>query len=715
MTAHKLVPLLALGLNLLLLGSALAADRRGSRNVVFAYLAACLALWNLGVFGLRWTTDPATALLWQRILHLGVIPIPVLFYHYVLVLLDLPRRRSLVGGYVLCGGFLALSATPALIGGVRDTPWGFVPAAGPLYAPFFVFLQSYLVLGLVRLVLAYRRQTSSFRRNRTALVIVGAVVSLLGGAVDFVRFILDWAWLYPIGIPTNAFFALALGVAIVRYRLMDVGTLVRRVVLYLATSAALAPVLFLGLYAVDLVLVRRPAAGGDELGLLVRDGLMLLLVFTVALPLLRRLELALERLMFRRQHGVRDLLAALGRELPSLLDPVALARTLTTRLVSDVPARHASLHLRDAATAALVPTWAAISPDVDEAGTAVAIEEPVAVWLAMTGQTLIVEETSFPGQAYERLRPPVAKLERSRTALLVPLLLDGELRAVLALGEKLSGEIYSGGEIEVLETLMGETAVALKNARLYQDVREQMEEVRRTQEQLFQTAKLAAVGEMAAGIAHELNSPLMVILGHSGLLERELPAGSRAAEQAATIAGEATRAGKIVRDVLDFARRREPTRDLVALDQLVDRALALFEGRLQRARVEVARVFDGGPPLLPGDRDQLTQVFINLIGNAIDAMPEGGLLTIETGLYGGDNGHRYAGVDVADTGHGIPAERLPHVFESFYTTKPEGSGTGLGLPISRRIVDAHGGTLEADSAPGRGTRMRVRLPMPERG
>jgi signal transduction histidine kinase len=126
--------------------------------------------------------------------------------------------------------------------------------------------------------------------------------------------------------------------------------------------------------------------------------------------------------------------------------------------------------------------------------------------------------------------------------------------------------------------------------------------------------------------------------------------------------------------------------------------------------VEIARVFDGGPPMLPGDRDQLTQVFINLIGNAIDAMPDGGVLTIETGLHG-VGGYRWACVDVVDSGPGIPADRLAQIFEPFFTTKPEGAGTGLGLPISRRIVEAHGGTLEAESTPGQGTRMRVRLPL----
>lgn len=111
----------------------------------------------------------------------------------------------------------------------------------------------------------------------------------------------------------------------------------------------------------------------------------------------------------------------------------------------------------------------------------------------------------------------------------------------------------------------------------------------------------------------------------------------------------------------------------------MDRALALLEGRVHRAGVEVARVFDEGLPLLAGDRDQLTQVLTNLIGNAVDAMSEGGRLTIETGVHG-SNGHRYAGVDVLDTGVGIPAERLLTIFEPFYTTKPEGKGTGLGLP-----------------------------------
>src|SRR2546426_7187524 len=231
MIVHKLLPLVALGLNLLLLAGPLPPARGTHRNVLFACLAAALAVWNFGVFELRTTADPDAALVWERLLHVGVIPIPVLFYHYVLAFLDLPRRgAALIGGYALCAAFLAVGPTPAFLHGVTDSAWGFMPAAGPLYTPFFVYFQSYLVLGLVRLVQAYASQSSSFKRNRTLLVIVGVVVSLLGGIVDIVRFMFGWDWLYPVGIPSNAIFALALGVAIVRYRLMDVGVLAKRIV-----------------------------------------------------------------------------------------------------------------------------------------------------------------------------------------------------------------------------------------------------------------------------------------------------------------------------------------------------------------------------------------------------------------------------------------------------------------------------------------------------
>ncbi len=704
MIFHKLAPLLALGLNLLLLGTALAPDRKSSREKMFACLAGALAWWNLGVFGLRVSQDASAALLWEQFLHIGVIPLPALFFHYVLVFLgESTRARALLVGYALCGSFLAVSFTPAFMSGVRETPWGYAPLAGPLYAVFFVYFQSYLVLGLARLLRRYRDMESSFRRNRTLLVIFGAVVSLLGGLVDFVRFILGWGWFYPLGIPSNAIFALALGVAIIRYRLMDVGVLAKRVLLYLLTSFALAPFVFLGLSAAVRLFP------GQHLEANLRYSLILMTALALALPLLRKLESGLDRLMFQHRHGVREALISLGKELSSILEVEVLGQRLTESLVSRIPLTHASLKLYDPATDAFGRHAWASSGAIDVPEIAIPAKSALALWLQATGRTLVLEEAGFQPRLAPGIRDAAKELEAHRASMLIPFRLDGQLSGILVLGEKLSGGIFEQQEIELLEMLVGETAVALRNARLYEELRNQVDELQRTQQQLIQSAKLAAIGELAANVAHEINSPLMSILGYAGLLLNQTPPDAPAHRKLSVIADETNRARKIIQDLLHFARRREPRREPVSIHDLLDRSLGLLGGKLAEAGVEVETVFDPELPPIWADGDQLTQVFMNLIANATDAMPEGGRLVVRTEVR--DGGDPYLAVSFQDTGVGLRQDQLARIFEPFYTTKPERQGTGLGLSVSLGIVKNHGGRIDVESAPGKGTTMAVLLPL----
>ena len=252
---------------------------------------------------------------------------------------------------------------------------------------------------------------------------------------------------------------------------------------------------------------------------------------------------------------------------------------------------------------------------------------------------------------------------------------------------------------------------AARNARLYEDLKARMEELRRTQQSLVQSAKLAAIGELAASVAHEINNPLTVIVGASQLLQYELPGDSPEHRRVSGIETEAHRAGKIVRDLLDFSRRREPTRAPLALHEVLERAIDLLRPKLKTSGVGIERVFNVAMPPILGDRDQLTQVFVNVIANAIDAMDADGSLTVETGLQQSDDGRRMVGVSFTDTGHGISPEQIERIFEPFYTTKAEGRGTGLGLSVSLGIVRAHGGTIDIDSKPGLGTTVRIRLPL----
>ncbi len=704
MIFHKLAPLLALALNLLLLGTALAPDRKSRRERLFACLAAALAWWNLGVFGLRVSEDAATALLWERFLHIGVIPIPVLFYHYVLAFLgEATRTRWLLVGYFLSAGFLALNWTPIFMAGVSATDWGYAPLTGPTYQAFFIYFQTYMVLGLARLLRSYRGMESNFRRNRTLLVIVGVVVSLLGGVVDFVRFILGWQWLYPLGIPSNATFALALGVAITRYRLMDIGLLGKRVILYLLTSVALAPVIFLGLSIAERLVPGQHLEGN------LRYSLVLLTAVALALPLLRKLEHGLDRVMFQHRHGVRDTLIALGKELASILEVKTLAQTLTESLVTRIPVTHASLKLYDPAADAFVRAAWTSSGAVDVQEIAIPAKSALALWLQATGRTLVLEEAGFQPHLERGIRDSARELETHRASMLIPLRLDGRLSGILVLGEKLSGGIFEQQEIDLLEMLVGETAIALRNAQLYEELRSQVDELRRTQQQLIQSVKLAAIGELAANVAHEINSPLTSILGYAGLLLNEASPDSPAHDKLSVIVSESNRARKIIQDLLHFARRREPRREPIHVHDLIDRSLALLNGKLSDGRIELRTAFDPSLPPIWADGDQLTQVFMNLAANAADAMPEGGRLVVRTALRNG--GNPCAAISFQDSGLGMSPDQLPRVFEPFYTTKPERKGTGLGLSVSLGIVKNHGGRIEVDSEAGRGTTMVVVLPL----
>ena len=308
------------------------------------------------------------------------------------------------------------------------------------------------------------------------------------------------------------------------------------------------------------------------------------------------------------------------------------------------------------------------------------------------------------------MRPVVTELERDRVALVVPLFMEGAIAAALVVGEKLSGEIFDSDEIKLLEMLAGETVIALKNASLYEELESRMDELQRAHATLVESAKLAAIGELAASVAHEINNPLTVILAHSNLLLRQLPSDAPARKRVSTIEAEATRAGKIVRDLLSFARRREAKREQVSVHELLDRAIELLGPKLTGGRVEIERVFDRSLPAIAGDRDQLTQVFLNLITNALDAMEGGGRLVLQTGIHQEDDGQTMVGVSVSDTGQGISPEHRARIFEPFYTTKSDGRGTGLGLSVSLGIVRMHGGSIDVESKLGHGTTMRVTLP-----
>jgi signal transduction histidine kinase len=236
------------------------------------------------------------------------------------------------------------------------------------------------------------------------------------------------------------------------------------------------------------------------------------------------------------------------------------------------------------------------------------------------------------------------------------------------------------------------------------------EELRGMTQQLLQAAKLATMGELAASIAHELNSPLATIALRAEYLVNELADDEPKRRAVQIIEQEVDRLASLVGKLLQFSRRSHPEICTVDLTEELTTSLEFIDYHLRRNRISVIKEFDGNLASVQADRQQLRQVFLNLQTNASDAMPNGGTLIVRArpGILRNDT--PAVVVEFSDTGEGIQPEHLSQLWEPFFTTKPEGKGTGLGLPICRRAVEEHRGTIEIESLPGKGTTVRIVLP-----
>jgi signal transduction histidine kinase len=229
------------------------------------------------------------------------------------------------------------------------------------------------------------------------------------------------------------------------------------------------------------------------------------------------------------------------------------------------------------------------------------------------------------------------------------------------------------------------------------------------QKLLVQAHKLKAVGTLTAGVAHELNNPINNIMLTAAMLEEDYAelSDEERLDMVKDLVEEAERSRGIVRNLLDFARESEIKTGLLQIQDLMEEILHLTSNQFKLSKANIVRQYASNLPAFHGDRQQIDQVFLNLVLNAIDAMPGGGTLTVTTRIA---DERDYIMVEIADTGVGIPEHKLANIFDPFYTSKPTGKGTGLGLSVSLGIIQKHGGDIRVRSREGEGTTFTVLLP-----
>ncbi len=308
----------------------------------------------------------------------------------------------------------------------------------------------------------------------------------------------------------------------------------------------------------------------------------------------------------------------------------------------------------------------------------------------------------------------IAAAGASATAWYCGRLVRRRLQATLGHLRRVAEDVSRGRMVELPATKPGDDAYKLTNAmhQLTTRLGEAIREEQRLQDELRRRERLAFLGELAASVAHEVNNPLDGVQNCARILRRSLDDPARREHMLGLIDGGLERIELIVRRLLTLAREHVVRPTPASLATILSSAIEVMQTKLDSGRVRCALERAVGDDITAADQPLLEGVFVNLLQNAIDSMPQGGQITMRiVRRSGGDSARDELAVEIADTGAGISADVLPHIFEPFFTTKTGGKGTGLGLALAARIVDAHGGAIDVASRPAGGTVFTVRLPV----
>ncbi len=759
----------------------------------------------------------------------SILLLPPLFLHFTLVFPERPRSwvRSSVGR-----AMLPLLYAPAAIAGLARivavsrapmSPQFFTNLVGMLDRFDLLHLSACLAGGLVVLVHAFGHVRSVTARRQLRWIVWGTALGAMPFAVGYA---VPWAFGFTPSLPMElsavplSVVPLAFASAIVRYRLMDVEIIIKRVLVWSVAVGAIV-----GLYTVLLRVATEGFSdngGGQQWVIAV---LATLVVMLLASPVKNAIQATLDRAFYRDRYDYRKALVGVARDLNADLDLDRLAERLVSRVMETLLVDRMVLFLADESTGDFAPLrvagFAMTPPGLArqsglggrlEAGHVVALDDPLAArrfsedeiefwrdWglfyfvpcvskegtiaalalgrresaepltsedmallAAVAGQAATALEN---GRLYRQLHTKAGELDRLREFSenilqslddgLVVVDPEGRIRwwnraiehlygvpAASAVGRKL-GEVFDTRFVDAVTAALREspdgttlyrlplvshrapddrlllnvTVVPLRQHRdgaieiagsvlIFEDisVRVQLEE------QLQVSEKMASIGLLAAGVAHEVNTPLTGIASFTQMLMEGADPEDPRTRLLEKIERQTFRAAKIVNGLLNLSRQGASAgaadRGPVDLNAVVNDVLTLLEHQLEAGKVKIRRDQSAQALVVEGVEHKLQQVFLNLFLNARDAMPRGGWLSITTRVEAG-----HALVEVADTGSGIPSEHLSRIYDPFFTTKSIGQGTGLGLSIAYGIVREHDGSIQVESSVGQGTRFTLRLPI----
>ena len=673
---------------------------RDRRYATYGLFCLSLAVWSFGYGFMLLSTTEKAALFWARTLNAAALFIPVTSYHHIVQLIaisDRFRSRLIKIGYTLSIGLFLLSPTSLLISGVSPKlDFAYWPNPGPLFLVHSLMFTFYACCVVVDLNRATKTAVGR-RRNHLKILLFSIVLAYLGGGTNH-------PLLYDIPVPPvgNIFipvYIVTFAYCIMVERLLDIEVIIKRSLIY--------AFLLLGLLIPCYLLV--------VLGQMITFGnidysfslftLILFMVVGFIFPKLRfRTEERLERVLFKKRYDYRHTLLKSSRDMISVVDLDSLSKGIVNTVSKALGTDKACLFLFDEIKGAFgIKTCVGL-----EAGplreTLLTKDDPLVRRLTQKSDIVVREEIEVNqnGQGWEH--PVAMRMAQLEAEVSLPLRSQEGLIGILNLGYRAGKAMYSVEDFDALSTLANQAAIAIENARLYDNLKQ-------SQKIIMRTDRLSSLGMLTAGLAHEIRNPLVAIRTFTQLLpERYTDPEFRESFQSLALK-EVDRICGLVNDLLSFARPSVPNVAAENVNEIVENIVRILETQAKAKGIQIYRSLATDLPKIFIDKEQIKQVSMNIILNALQSIEGEGVVEVSTRLFTKSGSEQFVQIEVRDTGVGIPERDLDNIFNPFFTSKEGGSG--LGLSISHQIVQEHGGYIVVESQVDAGTTFYINLPVKE--
>jgi signal transduction histidine kinase len=706
--SHYFLALFITGISHFLLALfVLVKNPRAPINRTYALYSFAISVWSIFEAFAIVVDDKATALLLWRICNIGTIFITVFFVHFVFNFLNIYGKKKklirisyLIGCFFLICNFSPLS--PLFINDITPKLSFNIYFINPgiLYYAFLPWWLGLMAVGLYSLhKYVFNPATSAYRRNQIKYFYWSMLIAYIGGVPNFLPKVsnIEIPLLMPFGTYAVVLYAVCTAYAILRHRLMDINFVINRTMVYSLSVGLLS-----GLLVILVLTITNIFSIFVKIDPFIVSIVLAPLVAILFTPLRNRIQGYINKAFFKKSYDYYEAVQQITTTLSSIFNLKGIYRFVGNVLLETLGLRNVRVLAASESEGCKVVYQTSykekhgkeLSCFTDSIMTLQNF--PAIVELISLQKDIIIKEEVLASRdtlSEEALDNLEKEFQLFDSAAAVPVFADGKLTHIIMLGEKLSGDMFTTEDINLLRTVASQSAVAIKNARHYADQ--------------MTSEKLMSMGMMSATFAHEIRNPLTSVKMFTQMMPDKFDDPAFRELCSKTVKEEIEKIDTLIDDLLDFSdQRKSSVRDEVDVSVVIDETID-YVGRklmLSEHNIDIQKMYNGDSIRVRGDGNKLRRAFLNVIYNGCQAMEESG--TMEVNIH--RNG-RHVHIGISDTGPGIPDDRIDEIFSPFVSYKD--SGFGLGLAISKRIIDNHGGKIGIQSTSSEGTTFTITLPI----